>query len=72
MSVEIKIPKDLSKVDANDLGELIWWSNHLGISPELLLSIINERGSSAETIRKNIHSRHCNNKTSAKNSTHYA
>ena len=52
MSIKIKLPTDLTKVDLNDLGELIWWSNHLGISPEKLLSIINKVGSSIEEINK--------------------
>ena len=52
MSIKIKLPADFTKVDVNDLGELIWWSNHLGISPEKLLSIINKVGSSIEEINK--------------------
>ena len=52
MSVEIKLPTDFTKIDVNDLGELIWWSNHLGTSPEKLLSIINKVGSSIEQINK--------------------
>ncbi|MEO6548047.1 MAG: DUF3606 domain-containing protein [Ferruginibacter sp.] len=51
MSVEIKIPKDHSKIDVNDAGELIWWSIHLGISPEKLLSIVNKIGPSRKVIR---------------------
>ena len=51
MSVKIKLPTDFTKIDLNDLGELIWWSNHLGISPEELLSIINKVGSSLEEIK---------------------
>ena len=52
MSIQIKVPSDFTKIDVNDLGELIWWSNHLGISPEKLLSIINKVGSSIEQINK--------------------
>ena len=52
MSVEMKIPKDLRKINVNELGELIWWSNHLGIGPEELLSAINKVGVSTEQIRR--------------------
>ena len=52
MSIKIKLPTDFTKVDVNDLGELIWWSNHLGIAPEKLLSIINKVGSSIEEVNK--------------------
>ena len=52
MSIKIKLPADFTKVDVNDLGELIWWSNHLGISPEKLLSVINKVGFSIEEINK--------------------
>ena len=62
----MKIPEDFSKVDPNNLGELIWWSNHLGICPEMLLSIIGEAGSSIEVVRKNIDSKHNSNKVQGK------
>ncbi|MEO6720875.1 MAG: DUF3606 domain-containing protein [Ferruginibacter sp.] len=51
MNIKIKLPADFTKIDLNDLGELIWWSNYLGISPEKLLSIINEVGSSVEDVK---------------------
>jgi len=49
---KMKKPKDLSKVDINHLGELIWWSTHLGIGPEKLLSIIRKVGNSAAAIQQ--------------------
>jgi len=49
---KMKKPKDLGKVDINHLGELIWWSTHLGIGPEKLLSIISKVGNSAAAIRQ--------------------
>ncbi len=54
MSIEAKIPANLAKVNTNELGELLWWSAHLGIGPEKLLSVINEVGNAAEDIRKYI------------------
>jgi hypothetical protein len=50
MSIRIKLPTDFTKIDVNDLGEVIWWSNHFGISPEKLLSIINKVGTSSEEV----------------------
>ena len=52
MSIEIKRPKDLSKIEVNNLGELIWWSHHLGIGPEKLLSIISKVGASPKETRE--------------------
>ncbi|MCW3094290.1 MAG: hypothetical protein JWP81_5359 [Ferruginibacter sp.] len=51
MSVEIRIPKNYNIIDVNDAGELIWWSNHLGVSPEKLLSITNKVGPSRKDVR---------------------
>ena len=52
MSIEIKIPKDRIKIDVNNLGEFIWWSHHLGIGPEKLLTIIGKAGVSVKEIRE--------------------
>ena len=52
MGIEIQIPKDTRKIDLNNLGELIWWSNHLDICPETLLGIINKVGPSLEKIKE--------------------
>ena len=53
MSNELKmqIPSDQSKINANNLGELIWWCAHLGIGPEKLLHTIEQVGNSIEKIR---------------------
>ena len=50
--IEIKKPKDLTKIDVNDMGELIWWTNHLDVSPEKLLMIIEKLGKSVIEIRQ--------------------
>ena len=52
MSIQIKLPSDFTKIDVNELGEVIWWTNHLGISPEDLLSIVNKVGPSTAEVRK--------------------
>jgi hypothetical protein len=49
--IEMKVPKDRTKINSNDLGEFVWWSYHLGINMEVLLLIINEVGNSTEKIR---------------------
>jgi hypothetical protein len=50
----IKKPRDLSKINANDLGELLWWSYYLGTSPEKLLSIIHKYGNLANEVKNRI------------------
>ncbi len=54
-NLDIKLPKDLTKIDSNDFGELIWWCNHLCITPEKLLKTITVIGSSATAVRKYLH-----------------
>lgn len=49
-----KKPKDLTKINTNDLGELLWWSYYLGTSPENLLSIIQEHGDTVIEVKKYI------------------
>ena len=49
--IEMKVPKDRTKINTNDLGEFVWLSYHLGINMEVLLLIINEVGNSTEKIR---------------------
>jgi len=53
-SIKIKLPKDLTKIDTNKLGEFVWWSIHLSIAPEELLTIVNDIGESVREIRKHI------------------
>lgn len=50
----IKKPLDMSKINSNDIGELVWWSYHLGTYPEKLISIINKVGNSTEQVRKHV------------------
>jgi hypothetical protein len=51
---EMKKPRDLSKINTNDLGELLWWAVHFGTTPEKLLSIINKVGTSVGEIKKSL------------------
>lgn len=53
---EMKKPIDLSKININDIGELIWWSHNLSTSPETILSAVNKVGDSTELVRKYIRS----------------
>jgi hypothetical protein len=50
--IEIKIPKDSSKIDVNNLGEFIWWSAHLGTGFETLISAIEKVGNNSVAVRK--------------------
>lgn len=50
--MEMKIPKDLTTINTNNLGEFIWWTAHLNIGPEILLSVIEKIGHNTEEIRK--------------------
>ena len=44
-------PKDLSKIDSKNLGELLWWSYNLGVSIEKLVTVIDEVGESVDQIK---------------------
>ena len=57
MSIASKLPRDLTQIDVNNLGELIWWSYHLGINPERVLSIVDKVGNRVKDVR-NYHWRH--------------
>jgi hypothetical protein len=56
MSIDFtaKTPKDFTKINTNDLGELLWWSYMLGISPEKLLSLVEQNGNLVEEIKKRL------------------
>lgn len=56
MSLEyaIKKPDDLSKINVNDLGELLWWSYILGVSIEKLLTTVEKIGPSTEQVKKTL------------------
>lgn len=50
-AIEMTVPKNQLLIDTNKLGELLWWSAHLGIGPEKLLSIIEKVGNRSESVR---------------------
>ena len=52
--IKIKIPVKFDTINSNDLSELIWWSAHLGVGPEKLLSAIDHIGNSVPEVRKHI------------------
>ncbi|WP_207493466.1 DUF3606 domain-containing protein [Aridibaculum aurantiacum] len=54
MDYSIKKPQDLQKINANEIGELLWWACALGTSPEKILAAISDVGESAEAVRRYI------------------
>ena len=46
------MPRNINKIDTNNLSEFVWWIAHLNIAPEKLLVIIEKIGSSAVEVRK--------------------
>ena len=50
----MKKPTDMTKININDIGELIWWSYHMGTNPEKILSVINKVGNGVEQVRKEV------------------
>lgn len=71
MSIALKLPRDLTQIDVNNLGELIWWSYHLGINPERILSIVDKVGNRVKDVR-NYHWRHNGNNTGETNALQIA
>ena len=57
LEYDVKKPEDLTKINTNDMGELLWWSYVLGTTPENLLSVIDEVGISTELVKKMIQSK---------------
>lgn len=53
-SIGIKLPKDPAIININDFGELIWWCNHLCITPEELVKIVTANGPSSTLVRMSI------------------
>lgn len=49
-----KKPEDQTKINPNDLGELLWWSYNLGVWPEKLLSLIHDYGTNIVLIEKQV------------------
>jgi hypothetical protein len=56
MSLDYNVTKpiDLTKINANDYGELLWWSYMLLVSPEKILATIDKIGNSTEEVRKSL------------------
>ncbi|MBL7764145.1 MAG: DUF3606 domain-containing protein [Chitinophagaceae bacterium] len=50
----VKKPKDLTKVNINNFGELLWWSYNFGISPEKLIAIIQITGDNVKDVKKQL------------------
>ena len=54
LDYELKKPADLTKINTNDMGELLWYSYILNTSPEKLLSIVDEVGNLTERVKLNL------------------
>jgi hypothetical protein len=52
--IVVKKPQDQTKIDPNNLSELLWWSYNLGICPEKLLSLIHHYGTNSALIEKQV------------------
>lgn len=50
----VKKPQDLDKINTREIGELLWWSYNLGITPEKLLTAIDEVGDLTEQVKRYI------------------
>ena len=48
----LKKPRDLTKINVADMGELLWWSLNLGTTPEKIVSLVARNGNVAATVRK--------------------
>jgi len=49
---KIKKPKDLTKINQNDFGELLWWSYQLGVTLEKLITQVQKHGTEAKEIAR--------------------
>ncbi len=56
MSLDYNVnkPKDLSKINVNDFGEVLWWSYIWAVTPEKILTTIDKVGTGTEQIKKYI------------------
>lgn len=54
LEYEVRKPTDLTKINVNDYGEILWWSYILSVSPEKLLTTIDKVGNNTEQVRKSI------------------
>lgn len=51
---EARKPQDQTRIDVNNLEELLWWSYQLGISPEKLLSLVHKFGPAVIDLKKRV------------------
>lgn len=51
LEYDVKKPLDLTKINTNDMGELLWWSYILTTSPEKLLTVVDEVGNLTEKVK---------------------
>jgi hypothetical protein len=51
LAYQVTKPKDFTKINSKHLGELLWWSYNLGVTPEKLVTVIDEVGESTEQIK---------------------
>lgn len=49
---QIRKPKDLTKINPNDFGELLWWSYQLGVTVEKLVTGVQQYGTDTKEIKK--------------------
>jgi hypothetical protein len=51
---QIRKPKDLTKINPNDFGELLWWSYQLGVTVEKLVTHVQKYGTGVSDIVKQL------------------
>jgi hypothetical protein len=56
MSLDYHVTKpiDLQSINVNSVGELLWWSYILNVTPEKLVTLVERLGTSTEVIRKHL------------------
>lgn len=54
MSLDYNVhkPIDLSKINVNDFGEVLWWSYIWAVTPEEILTTIDKVGTGTEQVLK--------------------
>ena len=48
-------PKDLTRINVHDELEVQWWSARFGVTPQRLVSAVEEHGPSAEEVQQKLH-----------------
>jgi hypothetical protein len=51
---KIKKPKDLTKINQNDFGELLWWSHQFGVTIEKLITEVQKHGTDVKEIARKV------------------